>query len=183
MALHRIEHGADEMALLQEGKEALGLGRADDLGLHAEIAALGMGGLQPVEPIRGIGEHHPAGEVDTAGLAGDPLQLLIEADGVLLELRDIGIAVQRMHPAGRMPGRARGQLVPLQQHEVGPACLGQVIEHRAADHAAPDHQDLDRIPHPPPLRWPRLYRLCGLGEGAGKGVFWEFKGLLGSFGF
>ena len=39
---------------------------------------------------------------------------------------------------GRMPGRAGGQLLALDQHDVGPALLGEVIERRDADDAAAD---------------------------------------------
>ena len=38
------------------------------------------------------------------------------------------------------PGGARGQLRALDQHDVGPAELGEMVEHAAADHAAPDHR-------------------------------------------
>ena len=45
------------------------------------------------------------------------------------------------HEARRVPGRAGGQPVALQQDDVPPAQLGQVIRHRAADHPASDDHD------------------------------------------
>ena len=125
------------------GSSFLASARRDDLGLHAEIAAAGMRHLQPVEPLGRVGELQPAGQVQAAGLAGDRLDLLVEADGIGLQLGDVGVAVQRVEAARRMPGRARGQLAPLDQHHVAPAGLGEMIEHRAADDAAADHRDLD----------------------------------------
>ena len=51
-----------------------------------------------------------AGDVHAAGLARDVLDLLVELDRVLLQLGDVGIAVDRVHAARGVPGRARGQL-------------------------------------------------------------------------
>src|SRR5262249_11956834 len=53
-------------------------------------------------------------------------------------LGDIGIAVEGVEAAGRMPGGARGQAVALQQDHVLPPSLGQVVEHGAADDTAAD---------------------------------------------
>ena len=69
-----------------------------------------------------------------------------------LQLGDVGVAVERVHAAGGVPGRARGELGALDQHDVGPAGLGEMIEHAAADDAAADDGDLDMrlscAPHP-----------------------------------
>ena len=67
------------------------------------------------------------------------LDLLVQLDGVLLELRDIRVAVHRVHAARGVPGRAGGQFRPLDQEHVLPAGLGQVIQDAGADHAAADH--------------------------------------------
>src|SRR3546814_1024984 len=83
------------------------------------------------------------GHVDAAGLAGDRLDLLVEVDGVSLQLGDVGIAVEGVHAARGVPGRPGGELAALQQHDVAPAGLGQMIEHAAADNAAADDCDLD----------------------------------------
>ena len=125
------------------GSSSLASAGGDDLGLHAEIAAARMRHLQPVEPLRRVGELQAAGQVQPAGLPGDRFDLLVEADGVGLQLGDVRVAVQRVEAARRVPGRAGGQLAPLDQHHVAPAGLGQMVEHRAADDAAADHRDLD----------------------------------------
>ena len=88
------------------------------------------------------GERDAARQVDRAVLAGTLLDLLVELHRVLLELGDVGVAVERVHAARRVPGRAGGQLLALDQHHVGPAVLGEVEQHRRADDATSDHHDL-----------------------------------------
>ena len=70
-----------------------------------------------------------------------PLSLLDlgeEVDRVGLERGHVGIGVEGMHAARRMPGGACGQDVPLDQRHVLPAEFGKVIEHGGADDAATD---------------------------------------------
>jgi hypothetical protein len=74
-----------------------------------------------------------------AGLAGDALELVVEADRIALQLCDVGIPVQCVKTTGGMPGRARGQLVALDQNDIGPAGFGQVVEHAATNDAAANH--------------------------------------------
>ena len=142
MALDRIEHRADEMLLLDEGIHPRGFVDRDDLEVHAEIAAARARHLQPVEPLLGAGEIEAAGDVHAARDAGDRLDLLVEVDRVLLQLGDVGVAVQRVHAARGVPGRAGGQLGALDQHDVLPAALGQMIGDAGADDAAADDDDL-----------------------------------------
>jgi hypothetical protein len=142
IAVGDVEHGTVEILLLEQGMQFLGLARRQQLGFQPQIARAAMGHLEPFHPLRRIGEHQPTRPVQAAGLAGQLLQLVIEPDGIALQLGDIGIAVQRMEAAGSMPGRAGGQLIAFQQHDIAPAGLGQMIEHAAPDHAAPDDDDL-----------------------------------------
>ena len=122
-------------------REAFGV--RDVVGVHAgEIAAAGVRRPEKIQPLRRAGEHQAADQMDAAGLAGDRLDLLVQPDGVVLQLGDVGVAVEGVHAAGGVPGRPRGQLVALQQHDVAPAGLGQVVEHAAADDAAADDDDL-----------------------------------------
>ena len=94
---------------------------------------------QVVHPLRVARHHHAAGQVQAARLPRQRLELAVERNRVGLELGDVRIAVQRVEPARRVPGRPARQLRALDQHHVGPAGLGQVVEHRAADDAAADH--------------------------------------------
>ncbi len=143
IAVGRIQHGADEILLLEQRQQLLGFFGGQQFGFEAEIAGAAMGHLQPFHALRRISQHQPAGAVQAAGLAGDLLQLVIEADGIALELGDIRIAVQGVEAAGGMPGRAGGELVALQQHDIAPPRLGEVIEHAATHHAAADDGHLN----------------------------------------
>ncbi|MEI9983627.1 MAG: hypothetical protein WDN69_10740 [Aliidongia sp.] len=142
MAFIRVVHRAEEFGFLEQRHELLRFGRREQLGMHAEIAALGMGHAQEIHPLRRAGQHEAAGEMQPAGLARDRFDLLVKLDRVALQLGDIGIAVQSVEAAGSVPGRTGCQLLPFQQHDVAPAGLGQVIEHAAPDDAAPDDDDL-----------------------------------------
>ena len=85
--LDRVVQRADEVLVLHEREQRLRLLRADQLELHAEVAAAGLGHPQEVHAHLGVGEHQPAGQVDAAVLAGHGLELLVELDRVLLQLR------------------------------------------------------------------------------------------------
>ena len=141
VALVGVVHGADEAALVDQRQDLLGLVERDEFEPHAHVAALGVHVLQPLPARRRGGEHQPLGHVQPARLAGNLLDLLVEVDGVLLQLGDVGIAVDGVHAARRMPRRARRQLQPLEQHDIAPALLGQVIEHARPDDAAADDHD------------------------------------------
>ena len=106
------------MLLVHQREQLLRLVDRDQLEVHAEVAAARLRHLQPVEPLGRAGQHDAAGEMHAAGLAGDLLDLLVELDGVLLQLGDVGVAVDGVHAAGGMPGRAGGQFRALDQHDI-----------------------------------------------------------------
>jgi hypothetical protein len=66
MALDRIPQRADEIALVHQREHRLGFGRGDQLGLHAEIAALGVHQAQEIHAFGRVGQHHAAGQVQAA---------------------------------------------------------------------------------------------------------------------
>ena len=67
------------------------------------------------------------------------LELAVELTGVETHRhRRLGERAEARHQARGVPRRAGRQAVPLQQHDIGPAGLGQVIGDRAPDHAAAD---------------------------------------------
>ena len=127
---------------IEQRHQLAGLAGRDLLEVDAEIAALGDDAAQPVHARLGRRQQHAAGQMHAGRLAGQLLDLLVEADRVFLQLGDVGVAVDRVHAARRMPGRPRRQLVALDQHDVGPAGPGQMEQHRAADDPAPDDHDL-----------------------------------------
>ena len=145
--LDRVVQRPDEVLRVEQREEVGRLLRGDQLEVHPEVATAGDGHPQEVHPDLRVGQHQPARQMDRAVLAADPLDLLVQLDGVLLELRDVRVAIERVHPAGRVPRRAGRQLAPLEQHDVGPARLGQVVQHAGADDAPTDDDDLRRRLH------------------------------------
>ena len=127
------------MRLVHHREELGGLVHRQEVEVHAEVAAAGLGQLQPVEPLLRAGQHDAAREMHAAALAGDRLDLLVELDRVLLELRHIGVAVDRVHAARGVPGGARRELGALDQHHVAPARLREVVEHAGTHDSAADH--------------------------------------------
>ena len=86
----------------------------------------------------------PAGIL--AGLLG---QLGVEADRVLHHLGQADGRAQLADQAGRVPRRAVGQPVLLDQDDVRPAQLGEVVEDAAAADAASDDNSSGLRAHPP----------------------------------
>ena len=114
---------------------------ARDAGARDGIEAHLHGGFtRPPKPLAGpqrtmVSWTHQAG-------AALGLDLLVQVHGVLLQASDVGVAVERVHATRRVPRAAGSELLALEQHHVGPAGLGEVVEHAGADDAATDHDDL-----------------------------------------
>ena len=142
MTLVRIVDGTNEMARIDQRMQALRLVHRDEVDIKAHISALGDHCLQIIEALGCASGHHPAREMHPGRLAGNLLDLLIEVDGVFLQLGHIRIAVQRMHAARRMPGRTRCQLAALHQNHVFPAQFDEVIENATANDAPANDNDL-----------------------------------------
>src|SRR5271163_4023570 len=153
MAFDRIEHRADEMFLVDERIYPRRFIDRDDLEIHPEIPAARTRHLQPVQTFLRARQIEAARHMHAAGDAGDRLDLLVEIDRVLLQLGDIGIAVERVHAARGMPRRARSQLRALEQHDVFPAALREMIGDAGADDAPADDDDPCMRPHEGSLRW------------------------------
>ena len=142
VAVERVIQGADDAFQVHHAVgELVDLFRPEDLGIQPHIAVLGALGLELVEPRLIVGQRDAADMVQPAGHAGDRLQFLIKADGIALQRRHVGVAVQGVEPARRVPGGAGGQLRPFDQHHIGPAQFGQVVKNRTADDATADDQN------------------------------------------
>ena len=112
--------------------------------MHLEPEGRG-GGRLPLHlgPALGIaGEPQAAVRLPAGGEAGLLLEPVIELDGVAEQLGDVGARAQLSDQPGGMPGRAGGQLAPLEQEHVGETHLAQMIGDGAADDAAADDDDL-----------------------------------------
>ncbi len=112
--------------------------------VHATAAHLGL--LLVLALLR-LREIKRAGLEDAAALVGLGLEFLVEAHGVVLEPADIGAVAQAVDVGGHIPGRVRRGLVPFQQEHVIPAKLGEMVENRAGDWAADDHNGSEMLGH------------------------------------
>ena len=127
-----------EIAGVDQAIALLGLFQRDHPRRHAEIAGAAAQQLQRIHLALAGRQHQPAIRVQPARLARQVLKLAVKIDGVFLQPRDIGIAVERVHAARRMPGGPRRQFGFFEQHHIAPADFGQMIEHARPDHAAAD---------------------------------------------
>ena len=71
--------------------------------------------------------------------AGYLFQLFVQPDRVPLKRRHVGVAVQGVESPRSVPGAARGQFGPFDQHDVLPAQFCEMVQDRSADNAAPDN--------------------------------------------
>ena len=143
MAVQRIVKRADDAVEVDlTVGEIADLFGAKHLCMQAHVAVLGAFGLQHLEPGLIVGQRDAADMVQPAIHAGDRLKLLVKPDRVALKRGHVGVAVQRVEPARRVPGGAGGEDRAFDQHHVFPAVFRQVIEDGASDDAAPDDDDL-----------------------------------------
>ena len=138
MAVGRVPERADQAVHGGERPELLDLLDADQVALDADGLGRALVVAVLVHAVAVGRQAQVAGVVEAHGLAGLGLQLLVELDRVLVELADAVAHVEERQQAGGVPGRAGGQLGPLEQDHVVPALLGQVIEDADAVDAAAD---------------------------------------------
>jgi hypothetical protein len=105
--------------------------------------SIGALGLEVVHALGRRGDGQAADVVQAAGLAADLLDLLVEPDGVALQGSHIRIGVQGVEATGRVPRGPGGEFRALDQDDVLPAELGEMIEDAASDHAAADDGHLN----------------------------------------
>jgi hypothetical protein len=65
----------------------------------------------------------------------------------LLQLGNVWIAIDRVHAACGVPGRTGRELRPLDEQDILPARLRQVIQDACAHDAAADNRHLHMVPH------------------------------------
>ena len=89
------------------------------------------------------------------------LERLVEGDGIFVDLADGVAEIEQRQQAGRMPGRAGGELLALDEHAIRPAFLDEMIKGRNSDHASADHDRPRMRPHRGPSIWiARSTMLC-----------------------
>ena len=141
LPVQRQMHRADHIADVQMRIHRLGLGRRDLVHVHPEATrqrGLAVDFLAP-----GFGQRHGDGAVlaHPGGNACLGLKLHVKIGGVFRQPGHVLAAAQLADQPRRVPGRAAGQLLAFQQHDVCPAGLGQMIRDRAAGHAASDNDN------------------------------------------
>ena len=155
-ALGQRHGGVDRIGLAVAGDEAA----AENPALvEQRIERLGLGGIDhPRLDIEDLAERdHPGDFGQSLGGARDLQRaVLLEAgvlSGLLLQrpVEDRAIAAQLGHRVGGaqlgdqpggMPGGAAGEFAALENDDVGPAQLGEMIGDRTADDTAADDDDL-----------------------------------------
>ena len=134
--------------------------------VHADQMRLDPDGLRRalivpilVHPITTSREPQITGLVKTDGLTGFFFEFLVKLDRILMQLANAVGHIEERKEAGSVPGRARGEFCALQQHDIRPALLGEMIKHRDAANTAPDyHNTRARLHHLPPGRATTSYR-------------------------
>ena len=94
--------------------------------------------LQFLPAVPGMGDGQAADLAQAGGLAGLPLQVPQQVQRIPGQA---GMGFDRAHgadQAGRMPGRAAGELTSFQQQHLAPAPADQVVGDAGTDHATAD---------------------------------------------
>ena len=133
--------GAHEVVDANERPAAARLRGRDDLHVDVEAARHGGEALELVHALPRPREAHAAGTPEARGLARLRLEPLVEIGAVLREPREVLRRAKLADEPGRVPGRATGDVAPLQQEHVAPAQLREVVGDAAAGDAAANHHD------------------------------------------
>ena len=139
---------------LAQRPELLDLGGADHLEGHADGVRGAAIVVVLVHAVAVGRQAQIARLVEAHRLAGFGFQPLVEVDGVFVDAPDRIGHVEQRQQAGGVPGRAVGEVGLLDQHDIRPARLGEVVEDAHADHPAADHHHPCLCLHgalPPPV--------------------------------
>ena len=115
--------------------------RVDDLAVEADELADARDVVEPLHLGRLHREPDAATAVPAHVLPGLLLELRVEPDPVVVDLRHVVVGDEARTLARRVPGRARGELPLLDQQDVGPSLLGEVVEQPHSHHSPTDDDD------------------------------------------
>ena len=130
--------GADQVVSAHERPAAARLGRRDDCDVDVEAARHRGQALELVHALRVAREAQAARPAEARGLTRFGLELLVEIAAVLGQPRQVLGRPQLADEPGGVPGRTAGDVATLQQQDVAPAELRQVIRDAAAGDTAAD---------------------------------------------
>ena len=150
MTIIGMEERADQAVRLAQRPQLGDPLRPDQLERHADRIGGAAVFAVLVHPLLVGREAQVAGLVEAHGLAGLGLKRLVQIDTVFVQLANAVAHVEQRQQPRRVPGRARRQLVLLNQHDVRAAELGQVIGDAAPNDAAADHHHLCVLLHGAP---------------------------------
>ena len=124
------------------GNSSLHLARRDLVHVDAAVAVERRDAAVLLEAIGVGGDLDEADRLEAGRLPGLGLEPRVEIARVLAHLgRRLGGRAEGDHEPGGVPGGAGGEAVALEEHDVLPAHVGQVVGDRAADDAAADDDD------------------------------------------
>ena len=134
--------GAEHVVGPQERPLLPGRVGADEVDVHPEPLGHGGGPAKLGHPL-GRPRHDEAADLLPPGrVAGLPLQPGVQLGAVLVDPRHAVAGAEPADQPGRVPGRAAGEPALLQQDDVVPAELGEVVGDATADDPAADDDDL-----------------------------------------
>ena len=137
----RQMHGTGDIADFHMGIHGAHFGGGDLMHLDAECAGNCRLAQQFLAPISGQAERDRPHLPHAGGNARLGLQLGVKFGRIFGQARHVLATAELTHQPCRMPCGATGQLFALEQHDIGPAQLGQMIGHRTTrDAAADDHR-------------------------------------------
>src|SRR3954469_21271434 len=140
LAVARQVHGTDEVVHSHHRPERMRLTRREDVHLKTEAPRHGGAAHELFKTFVIGGEPKRAGLDEARWLSGFLPQGRIELGRVLGEAREVMRRAELPDEPGRMPGRAAGELLALEEHDVPATAEGQMVCNAAAnDAAAHDH--------------------------------------------
>ncbi len=149
IALFRLIERGDQPVGVEHRNAPSRFFQRNELGRNTVPLAAALQHFQLDVLVGRLGHRHAAATVIAHRLLGFFLDHRVEVAGVLLQHRCARRRCQRKQAAGRVPRRPGGELLPLDQHAVRPARLGEVVEDGASGHAATDddHAGLGDLAH------------------------------------
>ena len=136
-----VEAG-EQVVGLRPREEVGHLPRRDLVDLEPEVALERRDPAVLVQPV-GVGRRlDQPDRLEPGGHPGLGLEPGVEVAGVQPDAgAGLGGRAEAGHQPGRVPRRTAGEPVALDDHDVGPAFVGEVVGNRAPDHAATDDDD------------------------------------------
>ncbi len=142
LAVLRQEDAADKIVRVCQRVHRLDVGRGQDIDIQTENLSHRCAALQFLEAFIVCGDGKTAILLETCRLPGFGFQPGEQFGRVLCEFRQILGGAELADQAGGVPGRAAGQLLAFQQHDIRPAEFGQVIGEGTSHRATTDDDNL-----------------------------------------